>query len=334
MARPLRLEYHGALWHVTARGNNREFIFHDDDDRNAFLSILANVVRMFNWRLHAWVIMGNHYHLMVSTPEPTLSKGMQRLNQLYAQRSNRKYQRSGHLFQGRFKAFLIDKHTWMLEVARYVVLNPVRAGMVRRPEEYRWSSYRSTAGLAPSPSWLTDEIPRGFHRDMNKGRKAYREFVLGKIDEIDSIWSNVKGQIYLGSEAFIDQVQALIDSNPRSEEHPMWQRYVARPTAIEAAETAASVLGTELDEVRATHGHPAKGVIAHVARVESLCTLREIARLLGLGSPGHVSDLSRRTGSSYRRVPAIRNRIDECVRALRSHAPPLPPEDVLIRAPF
>ena len=157
MARPLRLEHAGALWHITSRGNERRAIFRDDDDRRLFLNVLAGAIRRFRWRLHAYVLMGNHYHLLVETPEPNLSRGMHRVNAVYTQRFNQRHERVGHLLQGRFKAILVEKERHLLELVRYVVLNPVRAGLVGNPGEWRWSNYRSTAGLVSPPRWLDVE---------------------------------------------------------------------------------------------------------------------------------------------------------------------------------
>ena len=151
MARPLRIEFAGALYHLTSRGNERRNIFRSDRDRKAFLVFLGLTARRFGWSVTAWVLMSNHFHLVVQTLEPNLSRGMHWLNGAYAGWFNRTYGRSGHLFQGRFKAFLIDKEAYFAEVLRYVVLNPVRATMVERPEAYKWSSYRATAGLEKGP---------------------------------------------------------------------------------------------------------------------------------------------------------------------------------------
>src|SRR5215213_10285052 len=142
MARPLRIDVPGALHHVTSRGNERRPIFRSNRDREAFLQLLAEAVKRFGWSVTAWVLMTNHFHLVIQTPEANLSRGMQWLNGSYADWFNRRHERSGHLFQGRFKSFLIDQETYFDEVLRYVVLNPVRANMVGGPEEYRWSSYR------------------------------------------------------------------------------------------------------------------------------------------------------------------------------------------------
>ncbi|HWQ95123.1 MAG TPA: transposase, partial [Gammaproteobacteria bacterium] len=126
MSRPLRLEFPDALYHVTARGDRQEDIFEDDQDRELFLATLGQVISRFNWICHAWCLMDNHYHLLIQTPDGNLSKGMRQLNGVYTQASNRRHRRVGHLFQGRFKAILVDRDAYLLELSRYVVLNPVR----------------------------------------------------------------------------------------------------------------------------------------------------------------------------------------------------------------
>ena len=134
MARPLRIEFPGALYHVTSRGNARQRVFRDDEDREMFLATLAWVVERFGWRCHAYCLMDNHIHLLIETPQPNLSRGMRQLNGVYTQPFNRRHRKVGHLFQGRFKAVLVEKERYLLELARYIVLNPVRAKMVKTPE--------------------------------------------------------------------------------------------------------------------------------------------------------------------------------------------------------
>ena len=151
MARPLRLEFPGALYHVTARGNRRESIYQDDKDWRAFLFLLGDVCKRNNWCIHAYCLMANHYHLVIETPEANLSKGMRQLNGIYTQRHNHRHNRVGHLFQGRYKAILVQKQSYLLELARYVILNPVRANLVLNAAQWLWSSYRPTAGKASSP---------------------------------------------------------------------------------------------------------------------------------------------------------------------------------------
>src|SRR5258706_8306926 len=155
MSRPLRLEFPGAIYHVTSRGNARAPIFADDGDRELFLETLAHVVERFHWLCHAYCLMDNHYHLLIETPDPNLSKGMRQLNGLYTQRFDRRHGRVGHVFQGRFKAILVERDSYLLELCRYVVLNPVRAKMVKQPKQYQWSSYRATAGIDAAPPFLT-----------------------------------------------------------------------------------------------------------------------------------------------------------------------------------
>ena len=154
MARPLRIEFPGAVYHVTSRGNEKRAIFKNDGDRKAFLAFLAETSKRFGWSITAWVLMTNHFHLVLQTPEPNLSRGMHWLNGSYAGWFNHAHKRWGHLFGGRFKAFLVEKETYFTEVLRYVVLNPVRAGLSKTPEQYRWSSYRSTARLEIAPDCL------------------------------------------------------------------------------------------------------------------------------------------------------------------------------------
>jgi len=148
MARPLRIEFDGALYHITSRGNDRRAIFKDDGDRELFLRTLALVTERFHWICHAYCLLNNHYHLVIETPDGNLSKGMRQLNGVYTQAFNKRHRRVGHIFQGRFKGILVQKDSHFLEVCRYVVLNPVRAKTVGQPHQWKWSSYRATIGNA------------------------------------------------------------------------------------------------------------------------------------------------------------------------------------------
>ena len=157
MARPLRIEYPGAVYHVTSRGNARQDIYLDDKDRLRFLKIVQQVIDRFNWLCHAYCLMGNHYHLLIETVDPTLSRGMRHLNGVYTQTFNRRHQRVGHVFQGRFKAILVERDAYLLQLSRYVVMNPVRAKMVRAAKDWPWSSYRVTAGLSESTGLVSTD---------------------------------------------------------------------------------------------------------------------------------------------------------------------------------
>src|SRR5277367_747223 len=153
MARSLRIHFSGAVYHVTSRGNERKNIVRSDKDRELFLRVLAQVVEDYHVIIHSWVLMDNHYHLLLETPEANLSNALRHLNGVYTQKFNRQNGRIGHLFQGRYKAILVEKGTHLLELCRYVVLNPVRAIMVKRPEEWKWSSYKATASLEKKEKW-------------------------------------------------------------------------------------------------------------------------------------------------------------------------------------
>ncbi len=195
MARPLRIEFPGALYHITSRGNARQQTFGDDEDREAFLATLAWVVERFGWRCHAYCLMDNHFHLLIETPQPNLSRGMRQLNGVYTQSFNRRHRKVGHLFQGRFKAIVVDKDNYLLELARYIVLNPVRAKMVKTPDRYPWSSYRPMLGLAPVPPALaTDWVLDQFARTRSVARKRYAAFVHAGIGDA-SPWDELKAQV-------------------------------------------------------------------------------------------------------------------------------------------
>lgn len=230
MARPLRLEFAGALYHVTSRGDRQEAIYETDGDRQLFLSVLSGVCEHYHWLCHAYCLMDNHYHLLIETPEGNLSKGMRQLNGLYTQGFNRAHKRVGHVFQGRYKAILVDKEDYLLEVARYIVLNPVRARMVRSAKDWPWSSYRATVGQQVKPNWLSVEwLLSGFGRRKARAIEAYKQFVKeGKGQPC--LWDQLSNQVFLGNEQFVASMQKLVDGDKELDEIPSSQR---RPIAKE-----------------------------------------------------------------------------------------------------
>ena len=229
MARPLRIEFPGAIYHVTARGNAREAIFRDDADRDLFLDALGEVVTRFGWLCHAYCLMDNHYHLLIETSQGNLSPGMRQLNGVYTQRVNRRHARVGHVFQGRFKAILVERDSYLLELARYIVLNPVRAKVVKNPDRYPWSSYPATVGAVVSPACLsTDWLFSQFAKTRPVAQRRYAEFVAqGK--SLPSPWPELKGQVLLGSEAFVDKMRPLLEGKGELKEIPHAQRWAHRP---------------------------------------------------------------------------------------------------------
>ncbi len=232
MARPLRIEFPGALYHITSRGDGREDIYLNDVDRTAYLSVLAQVCDRFNWVCHSYCLMSNHYHLLIETPEGNLGQGMRQLNGVYTQRFNRNHSRAGHVYQGRYKAIIVQKEAYLLELARYIVLNPVRAGMVRSAKDWRWSSYRSTVGVSECPSWLNvDWLLSAFSKRKSTAIEKYRQFVSNGKGQ-PSPWDQLQNQIYLGNEEFVDEMQCKMDVDANLEEVPSAQkRQVPKPLA-------------------------------------------------------------------------------------------------------
>ena len=226
MSRPLRLELAGGLYHVTSRGDRREDIYHDDIDRLTWLTTLAQCCERFNWAIHAWCQMSNHYHLIVETAEGNLSAGMRQLNGVYTQAINRRHRHVGHVFQGRYKAILIERDSYLLELARYVVLNPVRAAMVKHVRQWKWSSYHAMLGDEPRPAWLHVEwLLSQFGSQRTRQVARYIEFVQQGIRG-PRVWENLRGQIFLGTDQFVEVMQARLegDGASPSREIPRLQR--------------------------------------------------------------------------------------------------------------
>jgi len=229
MSRPLRIEYPGAVYHVTSRGNEKKPVFKDDQDRLNFLNTLRHVNKRYNWLCHAYCLMTNHYHLLIETPDGNLSIGMRQVNGVYTQLFNNRHGRTGHLFQGRYKAILIQKDSHLLEVCRYVVLNPVRAKMVETPEAYPWSSYLATAGRAKvHPCFTTEWVLGQFSVKQGKAEQEYRKFVSWGIGK-ETIWTGVRGQAILGEEDFADRFVDHLKKHRDVPEITRRQKYLKRP---------------------------------------------------------------------------------------------------------
>jgi len=229
MARPLRIEYGEAVYHITSRGNARNKIFSDDRDKEKFLEVLASVVKRYNWLCHTYCLMDNHYHLLIETPDANLSRGMRQLNGVYTQAYNRRHKRPGHIFQGRYKAILVQKENYLLELCRYVELNPVRAKMVKKPEDWKWNSYSAIVELRKTPEYLTiNWILSQFGSKKQTAQIKYKEFVLQGMQK-ESPWSEIQGQIFLGEEGFVEKFKDLLADKEQIKEIPRHQRYAGRP---------------------------------------------------------------------------------------------------------
>lgn len=233
MARPLRIEYSGAVYHVTARGNARMAIFLDDADRRRFLALLEEVVVRFKWACHAYCLMENHYHLLLETSIGNLSTGMRQINGVYTQYFNRRHEREGHLLQGRFKAILVERESYLLELCRYVVLNPLRTHVAERPEDYAWSSYRATAGMDEAPHLLTTHwVLSQFDPDRAEAQQRYRDFVVDGLGK-KPVWEDLKSQCVLGSAKFLAEIRPALKGKAPLRELPRFQRMLFRPSLAE-----------------------------------------------------------------------------------------------------
>jgi len=274
MSRPLRIEFKGAVYHITSRGNASQAIFFDEKDFADFLRVLCQVVKRYHFLLHAYCLMNNHYHLLIETPEGNLSRGMRQLNGLYTQRFNQRHQRVGHLFQGRYKAILVDKDNYLLTLCRYIVLNPVRAKIVKDPRDWKWSTYRATAGYDQGiPCLTTDWILSQFGKEQKAASGQYQAFVLSGI-KAESPLKAIKGQLFLGQENFIDEIKHLIRDKEKLKEIPRKQRFVTRPP---------------LNEILKYQDKKSKDQAMYEACLQYGYTLKDIAEYFGV----HYTTVSR-----------------------------------------
>lgn len=275
MARPVRIEFPGALYHITARGNKKENILSNDWDRKVFLKILDETITRYQFICYAYCLMPNHYHLLVETPKGNLSLGIRELNGIYAQKFNQIYETVGHVFQGRFKAILVEKESYLLELCRYIVLNPVRAGMVQYPWDWHWSSYQATVGQVEKPKFLTiDWILSQFHKEQAIAKKSYEDFVFAGLGK-EAPWKDLKGRFILGKDHFVEEMEKYLDKRKTIRELPKVERFVARKKLSEI-----------FNEVELHHEREKK---MYCAYIEHGYTQAEIANYLGV----HYSTVSK-----------------------------------------
>jgi len=273
MTRPLRIEFKGAVYHISSRGNAQQAIFLDEKDFADFLSVLCSVVKRYHFILHAYCLMNNHYHLLMETPEGNLSRGMRQLNGLYTQRFNQRHQQVGHLLQGRYRAILVDKNNYLLELCRYVVLNPVRAKIVKNPGDWKWSTYRATIGYQGISCLTTDWILSQFGKERQAAANQYQAFVLSGI-KAESPLKAIKGQLFLGQDNFIAEIKHLMRGKERLKEITREQRYVTRPP---------------LNEIFKPKDKKSKEQVMYEAHLQYGYTLKDIAEYIGV----HYTTVSR-----------------------------------------
>jgi putative transposase len=314
MARRARVEYPGALYHVISRGNQRQNIFHDDRDRTKYLELLCRLKEVYSFRLHAYVLMLNHVHLLLESGQVPLSRIMQRLGSGYTQYFNRRHGLAGHLFQGRYKAILCDKDSYLLELSRYLHLNPVRAKAVKDPADYTWSSYGGYMRGTERQKWLdTTDVLREFSRNPAQARKLYRRFVLEAMGE------GHKGEYYevldgrfLGDREFAEEIKAKVKD-------PGDVRVKIEPEAFLRA--ACSALGKKTVEVigagKERERVRAREAISYVGRSRTELSVATLAQSLGV-DPTCVSRSVARVESRLKDDKGLKKVVAEIISAVEN----------------
>ena len=345
MARPLRIERASGWYHVTARGNERRRIYRDERDRGRFCELLGEMVSRFQVRLHCFVLMDNHYHLVVELQEPNLSRAMQWLNVSYSVWFNLRHGRSGHLFQGRFKSVVVSREEWALELSRYVHLNPVRVGKLGlseserkrirrgvsdRPDaarvkeriallrHYRWSSYRAYIGIAQKPDWLDCvEVLSLGGGEKGRERRHYRDYVESAVREglEKSPWEELKERVVLGGHQFLARLRGDVSGDER-EQRAARRLAMARPKLASAIECVEKVKGEKWREFRDRHGDRGRDLVLYLGRKMCGLKLDELARAAGLKEYASVAMAVRRYEQRSSQDPQERERLNEASRRL------------------
>jgi putative transposase len=310
MARPVRIEIPGGWYHVSARGNEGRRVFVDDKDRVRLVELLAEWVERFDVRLHAYVLMDNHYHLLVETPQANLSPAMQWLGVSYTVWFNRRHGRVGHLFQGRFKAVVLEAETAAVELSRYLHLNPVRVGrlglgkmaqrrsalgMIDKPDaqqvagrleqlrRYPWSSYRAYVGRAKPPGWLTRRRVLGMvgGGSGSERQQAYRRYVEEAVREglAESPWQRLEAGVVLGGQKFVERMRRHLRGDER--EQPQLRRLQARPSWEQVVAAVEKVKGQRWETFRDRYGDWGRDLALYVGRRRAGMRLRQLAEAAG-----------------------------------------------------
>lgn len=311
MARPLRIEYPGAFYHVTSRGNERKDVFKSQKDREKFLFYLETATERYGAVIHVWCQLSNHYHLLLETPAGNLSEIMHHINGAYTTYFNVKRKRSGHLFQGRYKAILVEADEYAKELSRYIHLNPVRAGIVDRPEDYEWSSYKSYIGENAAPKWLkTDFIHRYFANKIAIAQKKYRTFVDDlRGQEYECPLAGVVGSSILGSADFVETITSTyLDVKERDGNIPALRQLSVQPSLEKIVSAVEAVFVNSKKQARQA------GI--YFCHQYSGVKLREIGRLYGLKEPA-IAAGSHRFGLQLQVDEELRDMAEQVRRSLQ-----------------
>jgi len=284
MARPIRIDFEGAVYHVTSRGNERRKIFFSRKDYEKFKEYVGEAKEKYRFILHGYVLMTNHYHLLIETPEKNLSKIMHHINSSYTTYTNVKRKRSGHLFQGRFKAIVVDKDSYLLELSRYLHLNPVRAKIAERPEDYPYSSYK-TYILSQGEALVTrSTILEMLTTKETEARKRYKTFVEASLGEdVESPLKKVYGGMILGGERFIKDVLGKIKEEQLEKEAVSHRKALRAPYgAKEVLQAVCKHYGILRDEVTSAVGGKVRKICLYLMKKHTIAHTREIGDLLNM----------------------------------------------------
>ncbi len=313
MGRPLRIEFPGAFYHVTSRGNERKAVFKSLRDREKFLSYLESATERYGAVIHIYCLMGNHYHLLLETPLGNLSKIMQHINGAYTNYFNTKRERSGHLFQGRYKAILVEVDEYAKQLSRYIHLNPVRAAMVKTPEEYKWSSCRYYTVERKAPDWLQRDFILGYFRTKPAAAmKTYRSFVHSLLDqEHQSPLAELSHSVILGSREFVDEIKdRFLRGKQPDRELPALRQMTNRPGLDDIEHVIDSVL--QSDEKLA------RQVKLYLCHRYSGKRLREIGDRFGVSESG-VTQASQRIRIKQQNNRKLRKLVTNALKKLLSN---------------
>jgi len=303
MARPVRIEYPGAFYHITARGNERKDIFKSRRDREQFLSYLESATERYGAAIHTYCLMSNHYHLLLETPAGNLSQIMRHINGAYTTYFNTKRRRAGHLLQGRYKAILVEADEYAKELSRYMHLNPVRAAAVEKPEEYQWSSYSEYIGKRKPPDWLhRDFILAYFGGKERKAQREYQDFVEAATVDTANPLSEVVGSLLLGNEGFVQTItEKYLKERKDDRNLPSVRKLAARTTP----EKIERVVERELQKDAAL----ARKVKLYLYHRYTGQSLKEIGMRFGMKESG-VSQASRRFSEKMDSDSGLRKKVN------------------------
>ena len=311
MTRSLRIEYEGAVYHVTARGNERKPIFKDGEDHKRLLQIIFQAKEKYDLKIISYVLMPNHYHLLLETPEGNLTKSMKYIQTNYAIYFNRRHKRSGHLFQGRYKAFIVEKESYLLEVSRYIHLNPLRAGMVKRLEDYEWSSYPEYMGKKKSDWIESGMILEQFGGSRDNREKRYREFCYaGKGVRWEGFKEDIYGGFILGSKGFTQKVKARMKKMKISGEVPLRRKLKERKSKDKIMDEVSSYYKRDRETILKKKGESRKMAI-YLLRKKTDMGLNDISKMFDGVSYTGVSKIVKRFEEEYRSKPDLAAKLRE-----------------------